>query len=91
MMASRVGAETFDDKKSNRCTNVDRGSRCFGLSLASQTCDQGVINLRLHEDVDTLMSPSEVCAVRDFNRMATAPVDTARLRNSWAENLPCTN
>ena len=91
MMASRVGAETFDDKKSNRCTNFDRGSRCSDLSRASHTCDQGVINLRLHEVVDTLTSPSEACAVRYFNRMAPDTVDTARLRNSRAENFPCTN
>ena len=91
MMASRVGAETFDGKKSNRCTNFDRGSRCFDLFRASDTCDQGVINLRLHEVVDTLTSPSEVCAVRYFNRMAPDTVYTARLRNSRAENFPCTN
>ena len=76
MMASRVSAEMSGDRKSNRCTNFDRGSRCFDLSRASHTCDQDDINLRHHEGVDTLTSPSEVCAVRYSNRMAPDTVDT---------------
>ena len=85
-MTSRVGAEMFDDKESNWCSNFDRGSRCFDLSWVVYTCNQGVINLRLHEVVDSLTSLPEVCAARRFNRLAPVMLYT---NFTGRKNSPC--